>query len=322
MKKVLCKTGLLLGILMMFLLRKPDLALAASNIRQTDIGETTAEIKWDMQSGESSYLIYTWIPESYWDGNTLYTNYKSVNYSSQKPEYKFTELKAGETYKVVIWALDEEENPLSSCEGSMKTSPGKIEKLEPKLKWSSYYQMGTSAKMSYNMYVDFATQSSADGYEIQILNAKGKLLKKATAKQQDTSLYRYSYKNLKENCYLVRMRAYTTFNGKKIYGKWSAKSYAFRQPLSAAKAQGNKLYIRWEKISNATGYNVYLCDKKFGEYKLAASANKKKNMVSITKYGKKKLKKGKRYYYYVEAKKKIGKKTYVSYLSRRFYVQM
>ena len=55
-------------------------------------------------------------------------------------------------------------------------------------------------------------------------------------------------------------------------------------------------------------------------YKKVASVNAKTTLKTIKKIGKKKLKKG-TYYYYVVAKKKLGKKTFKSGINFKSYVK-
>lgn len=330
MNKLWKKMCIMLAVLFVFCIGKTVTTQAATDLKQDSMDTASIHLSWTPESGETSYKVYTWLPVSHWEGTKRITEYKSVFYDTARTSYVLEDLAAGENYKVIIWSLDAEGDPVTSCEGIFKTAPGEIEELKPQLRWAALYRekaiihgnIYKKSSMNYNLYIDFATQNSADGYEINIMSEKGKILKKLNVKQKDTSLFRYSYKSLKNNCYSVKVRAYNSFQGKKYFGPWTVQSYALRQPLSAAKSANGKLMVRWEKIKSATGYDIYVCDEKFGDYKLAASVSKKKTITTIKKYNKKKFKKGKTYYYYVQAKKKVGKNTYPSYLSRRYGIKM
>lgn len=296
---------------------------AITKVTQTKMESTSATVTWQKEADEKSFKIYIWMPEEEWDGNkliTTYTNYYLGEVSDVT--YTFQGLKPGKTYDYIIWALDIDGDPLRDIEGTVKTKPAKIEGLNLKLKWSSYYELGSKTKMEYNLYVDFIAQSSAEGYEIRLYNAKGKQVKKVNASVDESSIRRYTFKNLKESGYRVKVRAYNTFNGRKYYGAWSSQDYAFRQPASAAMYSNGLLYIKWEKTPQVTGYDIYVNSKKGGTYTKVKSVGKNTHMISVKKLNGKAFKKNKTYYYYVVAKKKVGKKLYTSVLSRKFKVKI
>lgn len=296
-------------------------AEAAGQIKQDGMAETTANITWTAEMNEVLFDVYIWIPTYTWKGTTLYTDY-TLKYLGETTDtrYYFTDLTGGEQYDVAICSYDVQGNPVKESRTTIETLPGKGDIWQTKLKWSSYYQYGQNVTMTYNLYIDLVSQSSVDGYEIRLYNQKGKCIKKKKVAAQESSVQRYTFYSLKDNFYSVKVRAYKKFNGKTYYGKWSDKSYALRQPKCAAKPTSQGIYVRWETVKGATGYDIYMCTEKLGEYKKVASTNSKTNMVLVKKLGKKKFKKGKMYYYYVVAKKKIGKKTYESALSYRFKV--
>ena len=80
------------------------------------------------------------------------------------------------------------------------------------------------------------------------------------------------------------------------------------------------IQIKWQKLKGVSGYDIYLSKKQNRGYKKVASVNAKTTLKTIKKLGKKKLKKG-TYYYYVVAKKKVGKKTYKSKISYKLNIK-
>ncbi len=177
------------------------------------------------------------------------------------------------------------------------------------------YKKGNLGKLSsktfYSLYLDFEPVAYATEYEIELSNNKGKKVKTVKVKCAGKTYVEKTIKNLNGNLYGVRMRALIG-NGK---GPWSDKAYVIKQPRSQARSYKGNVQVKWEKISGATGYNIYMSTLKNGTYKKVASAGKNKSLITIKKYNKKKLQ-TKTYYYYVVAKKKVGKKTYKS--SRNF----
>ena len=305
-----------------FLLIQQTEVEAITSSTQTVMKDTSATITWQKESDEANFRIYIWMPEEEWKGSkriTTYTNYCLGDTTATT--YTFTGLKAGYTYDYIVWALDADKDPLREIEGTIKTKPAKVKDMTLKLKWSSYYELGDKNKMEYNLYVDIIAQDSADGYEIRLYNQKGKQVKKVNAKADKSSIRRYTFKDLKDSNYRVKVRAYNTFKGKKYYGGWSSKDYAFRQPASAAMFSNGLLYIKWEKTKNVSGYDIYVNDKKSGTFKKVKSVGKNATMTSVKKLRGKSFKNNKTYYYYVVAKKKVGKKTFTSSLSRKFKIK-
>lgn len=309
-------------ILFIFLMDQRTEVNAVTSTNQTVMGDTSATISWQNESDEVHYRIYIWMPEEEWQGNKLITTYTNHCLGdTSATTYTFTGLQAGQTYEYIIWALDADKDPLREIKGTIKTKPAQVKDLVLKLKWSSYYELGSKNVMDYNLYVDFIAQNSADGYEICLYNVKGKQIKRVKVKADNSSIRRHSFKDLKESGYRVKVRAYNDFGGKTYYGKWTSQDYAFRQPASAAMFSNGLLYIKWENTKDVSGYDIYVNDRKGGTYQKVKSVGKNATMVAVKNLRGKAFKKNKTYYYYVVAKKKVGKKTFTSVLSRRFKIK-
>ena len=75
--------------------------------------------------------------------------------------------------------------------------------------------------------------------------------------------------------------------------------------VKASSKSYNSNKITWEKVSGASGYQIYAKSSANGEYKKIATVSS-----SATSYTHKKLTTGKKYYYKVRAYKKVGANTY------------
>ena len=125
-------------------------------------------------------------------------------------------------------------------------------------------------------------------------------------------------KNIKNQFYKLRVRAYVTIDNKNYYGAWSDYTVFALQPKVGLKKSGKKLKITWKKVSGAKNYTVYMSTSKTGGYKKLTTT--KKRAYTAKKFKKKKLNKKKTYYVYVVANRKEGKKTYKSKAVNCYYL--
>lgn len=84
----------------------------------------------------------------------------------------------------------------------------------------------------------------------------------------------------------------------------AAKVTIMKAPKITVKATGRWAKISWKKDSSASGYRVYMSNKKKGKYKLAATITGNKKVKATIK----KLKSGRKYFFKVSAYKEDGKK--------------
>lgn len=148
--------------------------------------------------------------------------------------------------------------------------------------------------------------TGADGYRVYQYNSKtGKYEKIKT-----TTGTSYTVKKLKAGTtYKFAVKAYTKDNGETL---WAASYKTFTTatkpatPTVKATAGSKQATISWNKVAGATGYVVYMQDD-FGDYNKIGSTKK-------TSYTRKKLTKGKTYYFRVRAYKTVdGKNIYGGY---------
>ena len=166
-------------------------------------------LKWEKAVGADGYAVYKY------DSKTKkYKKIKTIK-SGKTAKYKITGLKAGKEYRFKVKAY---------CTKNGKTLWGKASKAfitatEPK-KASIKSFKSTKEKTATLVW---APVSGANGYQVKYSTSKKftkKTTKSVTVKKQKAK--KVTLKKLKKGKkYYVKLRAYKTVNGKKIYGAYS-----------------------------------------------------------------------------------------------------
>lgn len=278
---------------------------AVTNLKQTAATTTSATFSWTAVSGATSYEVYKVV-----DNNASYIG------ATKSTSCTIKGLNDKTTYYIYVYAIRSSQTASAISYGTYLSSyninliPAKMAKPVPTQYWYNLKEIKLSwDKMSY-----------ADGYEVELYKYNGKkATKKITVKSGSTD-YTYLEKIKANTFYKVRVRAYTTINGKIQKGAWSDYNYIGQQIEPELKyASGKKkIKISWNKMKGAKNYTVYVSTKQKSGYKKVATT--KKTSYTLTKFKKKKLKAGKRYYVYVVANRKVGKKTYKSGSQYCFYL--
>lgn len=177
----------------------------------------------------------------------------------------------------------------------------------------------TTAKASSSSYSSNKVTWSS------VLGARGYQVYRATSKNGTYSLNKtvtsgnsLSYTNTgltTGKTYYYKVRAYRVVDGKKVYSNYSnivSSSPKLSIPSITLSAGVKKAYVKWAKVSGASGYQVYRATSKNGTYSLKKTVN---NGLT-TSYTNSSLTKGKTYYYKLRAYRTVGgKKVYSSYSS-------
>lgn len=174
--------------------------------------------------------------------------------------------------------------------------PGKTSKL-------------TATQTASSVKATWKAVTGADGYKVTLYSAKNKAVK--TIYTTKTS---YTFSKLsKGTTYKVRVTAYKTIDGKKVYaGGYTQLTTATKPgtPSLTVSAGTKKASLRWNKQTGASGYVVYMATSKNGKFSKIATL-KGNSKISFTKTG---LTKGKTYYFKVAAYSTVsGKTLYGSY---------
>ena len=127
----------------------------------------------------------------------------------------------------------------------------------------------------------------------------------------------YKVKKLKAGkTYKFKVVAYKTKNSKKYYGEDSNILKTTTKPLSTKFTKStvgkNKVTLKWKKVSDVTGYQIYMATSKNGKYKKVKTITSSKTVT----YTKKGLKKGQKYYFKIRAYRKVGGKVVYSSYSK------
>ncbi len=113
--------------------------------------------------------------------------------------------------------------------------------------------------------------------------------------------------------YKFKVKAYKKIDKKYYEGKQaelSATTQPSKTKINKLTTKNKKVIIKWNKVSNATGYEIYMSKNKNKGYSKIKNITKK----STVKYTKKKLKKNKKYYFKVRTYRIVnGMKLYSSY---------
>ena len=100
-----------------------------------------------------------------------------------------------------------------------------------------------------------------------------------------------------------------------LFKKYTPKKATLK---SVKKSGTGKMKLTWGKVTSASGYQIYMSNKKSSGYKKIATITKNKTVT----YTKTKLKKGKTYYFKIRTYRKAGSKIYYGSYSNIRYLKM
>lgn len=273
---------------------------SVTGLQQTNATTSSITMSWTAVRGATSYDVYRY---------NGWKDYTKVASDVKGTACTVSRLSASTAVKYFVIA--KQAAPLYGLVGvssqftevEMKTVPGKVALIA----MSSYYDSLGEAGFKWS------TVNNVTGYQFELRDYKNKLLF-----SKDTgSYYGYSVNvsPFKKGVFTkARARAYILVGNKKLYGAWSGYTYnASNKKITVRRTRnGKKITVKWKKISGASGYKVSISTKDGSGYKKVKTLSKKKSSITITKCGKKKLKKNKRYYIRVQYLTKAGKKTITS----------
>ena len=280
-------------------------AALADNVAQTGAEKNAITVRWNKKTFSSSYYSVLNYKVKVKEYNAPSNAYKTVaTLSPSVTSQKIKGLKAGTKYTVQVTCDYKYTSTYSNYTytdntvGSLyeaKTLPGNVTNLKQTRWW---YWIN-------KLEVQWDKQDGVDGYEYVCLKHNGKTQQKGTNRSYSGNSATIN-KVSNEMIYTVKVRAFTTINGKKYYGSWTKPIYCFTQPrITKIKVSGKKLAIKWRKVSGATGYAIYVSTKPTSGYKKVKTVSAKKGSIKLKKFKGKKFKKSKNYYVYVQTLKKV-----------------
>ena len=193
-------------------------------------------------------------------------------------------------------------NKYLKIDSSNQQSPT-LSKPTVKVSSNSY----NSNKLSWNKV------TGASGYEVLRATSKTGTYKSVKTITSGSTVS-YTDKSLATGTtYYYKVRAYRTVDKTKVYSSYSSVVSAkpvLKTPSVKLTSGSKKATIKWEKISGASGYEVYRATSKSGKYSKIKTITKN----STVSYVNSSLTKNKTYYYKVRAYRTVnGKKIYSSY---------
>ena len=240
------------------------------------------KVSWSKVSGATEYLVYRY--------NSKTKTYDYIG-KSKKTYYNDKKVKNGSKYYYKVKA---------SYVKDGKTYYGDLSDKKS-IKYSS--TLGKTTKITAtattnSIKLTWKKVTSAVGYTIYRYDSS----KKKYVKIGSTKKLSYTNKKLKSGKkYTYMVKAYTKINGVVYRGK-GVKFYASTNPvkvksLKVSSSKAKNAALSWNKVANATGYEVYRATSKNGKYTKVATISKGKTV----KYTNSKLKSGKTYFYKVRA---------------------
>lgn len=258
---------------------------------QTNAGTTSVTLQWDKSEGATGYNVYR-----------VESSQEILVGKTASNTYVINNLKAGSTYKYKVYPERSAGGYTAAASygttvSDVKTVPANVKNI------ITDYGYKNIKKAS----VQWERAENANGYEIALHTLKNKKIGSTKVLNYNTNSYTFS--NIKKEFYKVKVRAYIQLKTGKKYSSWST-SYIAIQPEVEGKKSGTGIKASWDKINGATNYTVYISNKRSSGYKKVTTTKSTKTMIK--KYGSSKLRKGRTYYIYVVANKKVGNKTYRS----------
>ncbi len=245
---------------------------------ESDFSSVT--LSWKKSACASGYRIYIL--------NEKTGNYKILA-TIKGNSYKAKDLKGNKKYSFAIKAY---------CEKSEKKLFSEAIKKEATTKSPKVSNLKAEAKYN-SVDLSWRKVTGADGYRIYKYNEKKKKYTILDNVKNNT----YTVKKLTSGkTYRFAVRPYKkdekTYLGENVFLTVTTKLTA---PMLTLKAAGGGKNISWKKVNGATGYEIYYCADRGGDYK------KLKTLKSTSYVHKTKA----TYYYKVRAYKTVnGKKTY------------
>jgi len=136
------------------------------------------------------------------------------------------------------------------------------------------------APLVSSKYISMAwkKQKGVTGYEVYRASEKGNKYTKIATTKNDKTIGSAQDRDVKAGTtYKYKVRAFIKLGNKKTYGEYSTvliASTSTEKPNVTLTAKSKAIKVAWNKLSGATGYEVYYSTTKKGNYTLAQTITK------------------------------------------------
>lgn len=260
-----------------------------SGLKETSVKSNSVSLSWNSVIGVNAYYLdycEATYPRTY-KGMIVYSNKGTIN-----------GLKAGTKYEVTVYPLRVSSDKQSISEKEIGDSDNIVVLTTPKTPTTvKSVQFIKSNKIKFS--TGFCNTATKYYYQVYKNNKK---VCSGSKSQPNFIITNKKFKTV--SVYKVRVRAKNSSG----YSKWSSWRYFSQQPKISKIRKYRKSYLRvtWKKLSGAKRYILYGSTKKSGNYKKIATTSKTSYVVKTI--GKSKIKKNKKYYFYLKSQVKVGKK--------------
>jgi hypothetical protein len=261
-------------------------------ITQTAAAKTGFTIKWDAVDGATGYTV-----DYYQSGSTKQSTKKvSTN------QVKLTKLTKNKEYNVYVTPYRKSSSGFVAIDETLYTSrfnipvkPSKAGKATVTKYWQSLGKVNLKTKKI----------ECAEGYQYALYTAYSDTDTKITtaASTSYTSADLKSAKLKTSAVFKVRVRAYITVAGKKVYGAWSDWTYISAPQKVTLKKSGGTIHASYKSVKGADRYVVYISTDRESGYKKCFVTPK--TSCDIRSYGKASIKTRTKYYVYVIPQVKV-----------------
>ena len=214
-----------------------------------DSSETSATVSWSAVSKGTGYRVYRSVDGGEYVKVATITSISTTTWSD-------TSIEPGTvyTYKVRAYSTDNNGDKVFgsySSAAAVTTKPSKMTLLSVTL--DSTFSTAT---------VKWTTLSYADGYQIYRAEGDGSYELVKTIKSGSTKSWKDTTVELGVT-YKYKIRAYVMDDSNsEVYGSFSSSKSVTTRPdtvtiTSASRTSSGYVTVKWEKVSNATGYKIY-----------------------------------------------------------------
>lgn len=174
------------------------------NLTKSSRGTTYITLSWSKLSNATGYYVYT-----YNSSTKKYTKIATVK--DGKTSYKHSNLTPGTTYRYAVAAYNSGGTGEKSARVSTTTLPKKVSIKTP------------TTSTSHTLTAKWYSLNNCTGYAVQYSRYSDFKEVIATVDVKPNTMSSYVGKNFTKGVkYYIRVRAYRVFDGKKVYGPWSA----------------------------------------------------------------------------------------------------